>query len=1013
MRVFFFVFLQQTLLTLRRGECEDRLRMKQLIQQLLLFIGLSGLLTSTVQAASPPPFTVYLHDPWVNKQLSRMSVDEKIGQLFIVPAYSRQPQPDSVLLRSIRHYGIGGLLFMQGKAVNQVNLVNSYQQAGKVPLLVAMDAEWGPAFRLKHTPRYPVQMALGAIQQDTLIYQMGREVGEELKRLGVNINFAPVADVNNNPDNPVINYRSFGENPVEVARKAWLYAHGMQDAGILAVAKHFPGHGDTSADSHMSLPVVRGDTTRLNRIELYPFRYLINRGIGAVMTGHLRVPALEPDPTCPASLSSRIITGKLRHQYHFRGLIVTDAMNMHGVSDLYTPGAAAVKALQAGNDMLEFVPDLPQALQAVKQAIEDSTLSMASLNGKVRRILALKKWLKLDHYVPVAVTGLSEELQQPRYQLTSRLLQQESLTLLSNDSNLLPLRRLDTLKLAVVSLGSSRPTAFQQMASRYEEIDNFQLRKGATSRDIEHLVDQLQSYNLLLIGIHGLTPWPAHHYGTDPSIIQFLGRVNSRKKILVYFGNPYGLFWLPGCEQASGLLVTYQDNRLTEELAAQAIFGAIGVNGRLPVSVDPHFRLGDGLTTQKIYRLQYSIPEEVGLSAAYLHQKIATIANNAIRRKAFPGCQVIIVKDGQLIFDQCYGYLTYDSIHPLTPDAIYDWASLTKITGPLPALMKLYDEHKFKLDVPFSTYWPAFKGTDKARLTARQILAHQARLQPWIPFWENATMPDGRLKSSVFSSHPTDDYSLRVSAHLYERKDYKKEIYREIKASLLLPRARYTYSGLAFYLFPQIIFNLTGDNYESYLKKKFYGPLGASTVTYNGYKHYPLSRFVPTEDDESFRHEQLRGFVHDEGAAMMGGVSGNAGLFGTGNDLAKIMQMYLQYGYYGGHQFIDSATIKEFTAIQYPKNDNRRGLGFDKPYIQNYRNTLKNAYPAVSASQSSFGHSGYTGTFAWADPAHQLLFIFLSNRVYPTRNNSLIYTLNVRPAIDQVIYDAIRHGVKH
>jgi len=986
--------------------------MKYLFQQIFIFLLVSCSVQKSM-AQKAPPFLTNRTDLWVDSTLKRMTTEQKIGQLFMVQAYSNDESPTAALLREVKNYQVGGVLFMQGNALNQVRIINELQRQSTIPLLVATDAEWGPGFRLKGAPKYPVQLALGAIQQDSLIYQMGYEIGLQLKRTGVNINFAPVADVNNNPDNPVINYRSFGEDPENVSRKAWLYAKGMQDAGILAVAKHFPGHGDTRVDSHLGLPVIGQNTDRLNRVELYPFRELINKGIGGIMTGHLQVPALEPEPALPSSLSPTIIKNLLIGSYGFQGLIITDAMNMQGVSNHFTPGEAAVRALQAGNDMLEVVPDLNKAINAVKKALQEGKISEAEIEWKCRKILAFKKWVQLNQYQPIPTEGLLQYLENPRYNLTRRLLHEQSLTLLRNNRQLLPLQRLDTLKIAVVSIGKTSETEFQKMSAQYKNVDFFNLREYATPQETERLIKLLSTYNLLICGIHNLSLSPAGRYGTDPSIADFIKKTATKKRIMVLLGNPYALNDIPGIEKTDALLVTYQENRITEELSAQAIFGAVDVNGRLPVNVNAFFKLNDGLNIKKNDRLKYTDAEETGISSLYLKHGIDSLAELGLQKKAYPGCQVLIAKDGKVIFHQCYGYHTYDSTSPVKPEDLYDLASITKITGPVPALIRLYSEGKFKLDIPFSTYWPAFLGTNKATITSRQMLAHQARLRPGISFWRECLLKDGELDPLVFNDRPTSQFNVRVSSHLYMNKENIAKMYELIRDSKLLSSGKYTYSDLAFFLFPQVIEDLAGVNYETYLKKTFYQPLGASTITYNPYKLFPLSQLIPTEDDDFFRHELMIGFVHDEGASMMGGVSGNAGLFSTTNDLAKVMQMYLQKGYYGGQYLLDPTSLAEFTKVQYPENNNRRGLGFDKPYINNFLYRPENAYPAADASPESYGHSGYTGTFTWADPQKKILFIFMSNRVYPTRNNSRLSDLNIRSSMLQVIYDSIKRGLSN
>ncbi len=987
-------------------------RMTFLFRYIYSFLFIA-LIVKTADAQTSPEFLNFKNDPWVEKTLSEMTLDQKIGQLFILQAYGENLDKLDELKSEVEQYHVGGLIFMRGKPENQVQITNQLQAISDIPLLVTMDAEWGPGFRLDNTPKYPVQMALGAIQQDSLIYEMGKEVGEQLKRIGVHVNLAPVADVNSNPENPVINYRSFGEDPQNVAEKTWLYAKGMQDAGILAVAKHFPGHGDTKTDSHLGLPVVSHDMDRLNDVELFPFKSLINEGIGGIMTAHLQLSVMEPDGKTPSSLSYNIVHKKLIEDLKFEGIIITDGMNMQGITDAYGSAEASVLALKAGNDLLEIVPNLSAAINAVKLAIQDGEISQMEIDEKCRKILALKKWAGLDEFSSIPLEGLDEDLNNAKYQLTKRLLHEQSLTLLKNEGQLIPIQNLERFKIAVVSVGSESETSFQKMAANYTNVDFFNLKEDASSEDVAHLVPLLRPYNLLVCGIHGMNLSNSGNYGIDSSVGEFLTQTSEFRRAVALFGNPYALNSIPGIEDVEALLVTYQENVITQELAAQAIFGAINVNGKLPVNVNSSFKLNEGLTVKKNGRFKYTIPEETGISSELLNHKIDSLAELGLTEGAYPGCQILVAVDGDVIFHKCYGYLTYDTLEPVVKENIYDWASVTKVTSVIPSLIKLYGDNQYNLDLPFSFYWPGFRGTDKEKITSREILTHQARLRAGIQFWQNTLTPSGRLRASIYQDRPTEDFNVRISSHLYMARNYIREIYDEIDNSELYSRSRYRYSDLAFMIYPRVIEDLTGEDFETYLKNTFYKPLGANSVTYNAYRYYPMEQIVPTEQDDSFRKELLRGFVHDEGASMLGGLSGNAGLFGTVNDLAKIMQMYLQNGYYGGEQLLDSTSVAEFTRIQYPENDNRRGLGFDKPYIDNDENELIDAYPAVDASPESFGHTGYTGIFTWADPQNKMLLVFCSNRVYPTRDNNKITELNLRPELHQAIYDCMKEGWKY
>ena len=963
------------------------------------------ILLNTVLRAGEPPFLKYKDDQWVKEKLDSLTLDEKIAQLMIVTVYPKQNEASKdYMLNTIEHVKPGGILVMQGEPVKTARWINEFQSVSSLPLLVAIDGEWGPAMRIDSTIRYPYAQALGAVQDTSLIYQMGKEFGEQLRMLGVNMNFAPDADINTNPANPVINFRSFGEDKKNVAVKAWMVAKGMQDAGVIAVAKHFPGHGDTQSDSHQTLPLIKHDKERLDQIETYPFRYLSEKGIAGIMTAHLNVPALDPSGKT-SSLSKKVVTDYLKNEIGFKGFVVTDAINMKGVQA--EAGRAEVEALIAGNDMVEFVPDLIQAVNAVKKAIEQNEISEQEITEKCKTVLALKRWVNLNDYRSVSLDSLTQKLNAPSFEVTQRKLIKSSLTVLKNE-NILPVQYLEKRKIASITIGGEEESAFQLMLANYTAVDHFSLPKDATEKQWSGLRMKLSNYNLIIAGIEGINVYPSGSYGvSDIQQKAVSDIVSENNAVLAFFGNAYALKYFENIHHAKGLILAYQNNQLTQELAAQLIFGAFNASGKLPVTVDNRFKLNDGTEVGGNQTFSYTIPEEVGMSSEKL-KVVDTIAAMGIVEKAYPGCQVLIAKNGNIIYHKCFGYLTYANDEPVEKDDLYDWASITKVTGPLPAIMKMVDEKKINLDDKLSKYWPAFIGTNKENLVIREVLAHQARLEAYIAYWTSTVTPEGGLSRYVFRDAPSDDFNVRVSEHLYMNHGYYTMMMDTLNRSKLLPRKNYVYSGLSFYLWPKIISNLTGQDFETYLKETFYRPLGAATVTYNPYLHFPLKQIVPTENDDFFRKENLRGFVHDEGAAMMGGISGNAGLFGTAGDLAKIFQMYLQKGYFGGRRYISEKTINEFIRIQYPDNKNRRGLGFDKPLIDNDKKELVDAYPAVSASKNSFGHSGFTGTFAWADPDNGLLYIFMSNRVHPTRENQRLYQLNIRTDMHQAIYDSIK-----
>lgn len=975
-----------------------------------LFLFFAIVLCRLQAFAVDPPFTVFLSDEWVTKKLDELSLEEKIAQLMMITVYPEQNEASkNAILELIENYSPGGILVMKGNPTKTASWINQFQEQIKTPLLVAIDGEWGLAMRMDSTIQYPNAQALGAIQDSTFIYQMGRDLGIQLKKMGIHINFAPVADVSTNPNNPVINFRSFGENKMNVAQKTWWMAKGMQNVGIIPVAKHFPGHGDTKTDSHKALPLIQHSKSRIDSIETFPFRYLSEKGISAIMSAHLNVPSLDKSGT-PSSLSKAIITDYLKTEIGFSGFIFTDAINMQGVRT--KKGNAEVEALKAGNDMVEFVPDIQKAIQSVLNAIENNEISETEINEKCKKVLALKRWVGLNEYKNAVTKNLVSTLNSPYYEVVNRKLIESSLTVLVNQS-ILPVENLETLKIASVQVGNKNTSDFQKMLSKYTDIDHFQLDKNGSEQDWANIQVQLKNYNLVLVGVEGIHIYPSGKYGTTEIQRKAVSEIIQKNNTIVtFFGNAYALQYFENIHRAKALILAYQNKQLTQELAAQLVFGANDASGKLPVSVDKRFKLNDGIAIKKNNCLAYTIPEEVGIDSKILSKKIDSLANLGIRGKAFPGCQVLIAKNGKVIFHKSYGFHTYEKKQLLQTSDIYDWASITKVTGPLPAIMKLVDEGKINIDEPLSFYYPEFKNSNKEKLVLREILAHQAQLAAWIPFWQMAIDKNGELDKNVFKTAPSEDYNIRISGNLYMNKAFRKTMFDTIRNSKLTARKRYLYSGLSFYIYPQIIENITQNNYEDYLKSNFYRPLGANTITYNAYLHFPLKEIVPTENDDFFRKEKLQGFVHDEGASMMGGISGNAGLFGNTNDLAKLFQMYLQMGFYGGKRYISEATFKEFTKIQYPQLKNRRGLGFDKPLIDNYKNTFKNAYPAVDSSEKSFGHTGYTGTLAWADPENNLLFIFMSNRVQPTRENEKLYQLNIRTAMHQSIYDCIKKGIQ-
>jgi beta-glucosidase-like glycosyl hydrolase/CubicO group peptidase (beta-lactamase class C family) len=851
---------------------------------------------------------------------------------------------------------------------------------------------------------------LGATSNDTLIYKLGADLGKQCKRLGIHINFAPVADVNSNPLNPVIGFRSYGDDPERVAQKVVPFALGLQSQQVMATLKHFPGHGDTQNDSHYDLPVIQHDRAHLDSIELYPFRKAIGFGIGAMMTGHLSVPAMDSSGVA-ASVSNAIVKDLLLGQYGFEGLVVTDAMNMEGAIDPDDKSDPCVKALVAGNDIVEFVVNPAKTIEAVKKAISAGRITMDEIDLKCKKVLMVKRWAGLNQYAPVKTENLTSDLNQSAYRMSLRNVAQQSLTILQNSNQLLPLKRLDTLKVATLSIGRGFVTGFQRSLGRYTKMDHFYISKDADNEAVIKVMAQLKKYNLVIAGLNNLGNFVSSDYRitkTQQKVAQLVA--NMGKSVIVLFGNPYVLNYLDSVQKARCLVVAYEENSETQDLAGQLLFGAFEAKGQLPVTVNEHYRSKDGILTKTADRFKYTLPEELGIDSTYLKKKIDSLVNIGLTHKAFPGCQVYLAKNGKVFFEESYGYHTYDGERAVIQDDLYDFASLTKILAPVPALMRLSDEKKLYVNKRMSDYLPDWKGSNKQDLIVADVLAHQARLKPGIPFWLKTVDNKGNFKPGYFSKDSTSQYPFRISKDLFILGSFRDSVYSMIKKSNLIKRKHYLYSDMGFIVFPRIIELLSRRDFEPYLKENFYHPLGAYSLTYRPYLYQPIDQIIPEEKDEDFRKTLIQGFVHDESAAVLGGISGNAGLFGTINDAAKLMQMYLNYGYYGGDRYLSESTMKDWTKRHFEKLDNRRGYGFDKPYPRNNLRTVGDAYPAPLCSDASFGHSGFTGTFAWADPETGILFLFFSNRIYPKRTNNLINQLNLRELIQQEAYELVKKG---
>jgi beta-N-acetylhexosaminidase len=937
-------------------------------------------------------------DLWVASILDTLSVDEKIGQLFMIQTYSNLDENhEDFITEMISKYHVGNLIFMQGTPQKQAELTNKYQDTAKVPLLIGFDGEWGLDMRLKNTYRFPWNMTLGAIRNDSLIKQFGKHLGQHAKRIGIHINFAPVIDINTNPANPIIGNRSFGESKENVTQKAIAFIQGMQGEGVLANGKHFPGHGDTATDSHHTLPLLNFDEARLDSIELYPYRKTFDAGLASVMTAHLNIPSIEPNANLPTSLSKNVVTHLLQEKLGFQGLIVTDGLNMKGAANYATSAQIDLAALQAGNDVLLIPQDVPASIAFIKKALETKTLTEARLDFSVRKILKAKYWAGLHTYKPVVLENIEEDLNRIKDELLHRELVKNSLTLIKNKNDNLPIRNLEKKKIAYVKLGDAENDAYVNMLKKYAQVT------VVSDTNLDGLVEKLQPYNYVIIGFHksNLNPWKSYKF-SNKELVWLHEIARSKSVVLDVFTSPYSLLQIKSFANIEGVIVSYQNSKLAQEISAQLLFGAFAAKGKLPVSIRTIFKEGFGITNTSLSRFEYTIPEAAGLSSKKL-ALIDQMADTIISEKMAPGFQVFVARNGKVVLDKSFGYHTNDQKVKVKNSDMYDVASLTKILASLPLIMKAEEEGRIRLTDSLRTLLPIFSDSNKDTVTVKEILSHFGRLKSWIPFYKGTQDSiTGKNLEQFYRKEQSANFKIKVAENLFINENYKDSIYKYIKEADQTETAGYTYSDLGYYIFKEVLENSYKKPLNKLADEEFYQSLGADRTTYLPLNKFNKSEIVPTEIDAYYRNQLLQGNVHDMGAAMLGGVGGHAGLFANANDVGKMMQMYLQKGFYGGKRYLKSETIDKFNHRYFSNEEVRRGLGFDKPQLD----------PEVKAtcgcvSEESFGHSGFTGTYTWADPESGLVYVFLSNRVYPNMENRGLIDSDMRTRIQQIIQDAI------
>lgn len=1011
---------------------------KRLLLIVLMLMGCCGRFASLAKyRQSEPPAPVGQGEPWmmgqaaddkecrqwVDSVMATLSLKERVGQLFIYTLAPDKGKANRDLLRRVvRENRVGGLLFSGGELQAQAELTNEAQELADVPLLITFDGEWGLSMRLKNTPLFPRNMVLGCISDDSLIYAYGREVARQCRELGVQVNFAPVADVNVNPRNPVINTRSFGEDPSEVARKVLAYSRGLEEGGVLAVCKHFPGHGDTEVDSHLALPLLPFSRQRLDSVELLPFREAIRGGVDGIMVGHLEVPALEPRKGVPSSLSGNVVQNLLVEEMGFKGLVFTDALAMKGAGAQNT---LCLQALLAGNDLLLVPRALKGEEEAVMKALKNGQLSEEVINRKCRKVLTYKYVLGLHRRRNIQISGLEQRINTPEAEALIRRLKEAAVTVLGNETGALPLN-LAIGRVAVLRVGDEKLQAFTRALEPYAQPVELVLGKTLTVAERNVLRQKISSCDALVVA---------------------LGEARTESFRLLMNGfRPdcpvvYACF-MPGKElakvhralprQADGtpvlgtVVLAHSAEPEMQQQVARLLYGEAVATGRLSSAIGDRFRTGEG-SDLRPQAAAPARPADYGIDSRKL-AAIDTIVRQGIREKAFPGCQVVVWKDGREVYNRAFGKHTYDGGRIVRTDDLYDLASLTKTTATLLAVMKLYDEGRISLTDYASSYLPWLRGTDKEKITLRQLLLHESGLPSTILFYReaiDAESYEGTLyKGSRDARHPvrigsqtwanpsfsylsgltsavaTGRHTLQVSDSLWIDGSFREE-YRRLIAEARLGDGRYRYSCVGFVVLQMVVESLTGLSLDEYLEREFYAPMGLTHTCYLPLRRVGKDEVVPSSTDPFLRHVVLQGFVHDETAAFQGGVSGNAGLFSTASEVAAVYQMLLNGGEWNGRRYLSESTCRLFTTSTSARS--RRGLGFDRPDL---RNPSKSPC-APSAPSDVYGHTGFTGTCAWTDPRDRLVYVFLCNRLYPDVWNTRLMRLDIRTRIQEAIYQSL------
>lgn len=947
-------------------------------------------------------------DIWVDSVYNSLTQTQRIGQLMMIRCFSNQTEEFyDEISRQIKEYNVGGICFFQGDPASQIELVNRFQSEAQTPLLISQDAEWGPAMRFRnHCLPFPKQMTLGAITNDSLIYEMGVSIAQQLKAIGVNVSFSPVVDINNNPNNPVINYRSFGESKENVARKGVMYMKGLQDNNVLAIAKHFPGHGDTDTDSHYDLPVINHTYSHVDSVELYPFKELINEGVSGIMNAHIYFPLIDNTKNIPSSLSEKIVSGILRDSLNFKGVTYSDGLEMKAIFKFAEPGEVEAYSLKAGNDIQLLPVDIDKSMQTINQWINDGRIQQSQLEEACRRILKSKYHI-LQDIREIDNHNLEYSLNSDEDKVLVRELYRNSITAIKNDKEALPLSVDNNEEFACFVVSDKHIETLETSFRRYKDIDFHYIECQSNKKQCSDIEALAENYKKIVVIVNSSSNSIKKKFEISDEVYKLINILSYRpSSVLCIIANPYLASNIENIDNYNAVVFGYETNDNVYDILPQSLFGAYPITGRLPVSINKQYQVLSGIDIEKSGTISYPSAEEIKVRYGDF-AKVDSLVNFGINIKAYPGCQIFVIHEGNVIIDKAYGHLTYNNKEQVDTETMYDVASLTKIAATTLSIMDLENKKMMNIDAPLSYYLPFLNQSNKNKLIIRDIMAHNTGLIPYINFYNNFT--DNKFRKNNMRNDISDKFTVKIAKDKYVSKDWQYFIFDSIaKTDFVeeekMPPNRYIYSDLGFILLRKAIEDITNQPIDRYVENTFYNSLGLQRTTYLPNDRGSGTNIAPTERDTKFREQVLKGYVHDEAAALLGGVSGHAGLFSTAKEMGIIMQMIMQEGVYNNKRYFNSRIVKDFTAAQYPEINNRRGIGFDKPNIEN----TEEGPVCTMASQSSFGHSGFTGCLAWADPEEQLVYIFISNRIHPNANNIKLTKYNIRSDIHQAIYEAIK-----